>query len=287
MPAGANKKREREYNELKGEFKKEGRYKGREDEVAARIVNKQRASMSETRSARAKDRKGTSPDEGLPIRNYDSQTIGTIQQRVMRLSPQEIRDVRNYEKKHKNRATLMPKLEQAEKDAKQREKGGNGRTKAAASRLRGSASARESGRGESRSRSRGATSKSGGRSSVRGRGESRARTSSGGGERRRTSGRGEPLTKHTQDHETIRRWAEARDAKPVSVRGTGSETDAGLLRLNFPGYAPGDRFEEIGWDDFFEKFDQKGLEFIYQEKRRNGETSNFFKFVMPSSVKSR
>jgi hypothetical protein len=43
MPRGASPKREREYEELKHRFKKEGRYKGRETEVAARIVNKQRA----------------------------------------------------------------------------------------------------------------------------------------------------------------------------------------------------------------------------------------------------
>jgi hypothetical protein len=43
MPRGASPKREHEYQELKTEFKKEGRYPGREEEVASRIVNKQRA----------------------------------------------------------------------------------------------------------------------------------------------------------------------------------------------------------------------------------------------------
>jgi hypothetical protein len=51
MPRGASPKREREYEELKGEFKKEGRYKGREEEVAARIVNKQRAQRGETKTS--------------------------------------------------------------------------------------------------------------------------------------------------------------------------------------------------------------------------------------------
>lgn len=49
MPAGANEKREREYEKLEKEFKQEGRYKGREEEVAARIVNKQRAQAGETK----------------------------------------------------------------------------------------------------------------------------------------------------------------------------------------------------------------------------------------------
>jgi hypothetical protein len=48
MPQGASPKREREYQKLERKFKKEGRYKGREEEVASRIVNKQRAESGET-----------------------------------------------------------------------------------------------------------------------------------------------------------------------------------------------------------------------------------------------
>lgn len=53
MPAGSNDKREREYDKLTKEFKEEGRYKGREDEVAARIVNKQRAQAGETKDGKS------------------------------------------------------------------------------------------------------------------------------------------------------------------------------------------------------------------------------------------
>lgn len=49
MPTGANPKREREYKKISRKLKKEGRYKGREEEVAARIVNKQRAQNGETK----------------------------------------------------------------------------------------------------------------------------------------------------------------------------------------------------------------------------------------------
>lgn len=49
MPRGASPKREREYQKLERKFKKEGRYKGREEEVASRIVNKQRAESGETK----------------------------------------------------------------------------------------------------------------------------------------------------------------------------------------------------------------------------------------------
>jgi hypothetical protein len=49
MPRGASPKREHEYKELESKFKKEHRYPGREEEVAARIVNKQRKEHGETK----------------------------------------------------------------------------------------------------------------------------------------------------------------------------------------------------------------------------------------------
>jgi len=49
MPTGASPKREREDKALKTEFMKAHRYPGREEEVAARIVNKQRREHGETK----------------------------------------------------------------------------------------------------------------------------------------------------------------------------------------------------------------------------------------------
>ena len=54
MPAGSSPKREREYEKLKEEFHEEHRYPGREEEVASRIVNKQRAEHGETKASRKK-----------------------------------------------------------------------------------------------------------------------------------------------------------------------------------------------------------------------------------------
>jgi hypothetical protein len=51
MPRGASPKREAEYKKLETEFKKEHRYPGREEEVASRIVNKQRAEKGETKQS--------------------------------------------------------------------------------------------------------------------------------------------------------------------------------------------------------------------------------------------
>lgn len=85
-------------------------------------------------------------------------------------------------------------------------------------------------------------------------------------------------SKTTTDHDEIRAWAEARDAKPASVSDTGSGDDPGVIRLNFPGYDEDD-LEEISWDDFFEKFEENKLALLYQEETAGGERSNFNKLV--------
>jgi hypothetical protein len=88
----------------------------------------------------------------------------------------------------------------------------------------------------------------------------------------------------TTDHETIRKWAEARGAKPARVKGTGSKNDPGVLRLDFPGYTGEDTLEEISWEEFFDKFDKEKLAFVYQEETAAGERSNFNKLVSRDSA---
>lgn len=112
MPAGANPKREREYKELEKQFKKEGRYPGREEEVAARIVNKQRAQYGETRDEQRKDKQGKSPDRNLPIDNYQKLTIAEIERKLDGLSVAELRKIRSYEADHKNRKGMLAKLDE-------------------------------------------------------------------------------------------------------------------------------------------------------------------------------
>jgi hypothetical protein len=54
MPRGISPKREQEYKELKTKFEKENRYPGREEEVASRIVNKQRQEAGETKERKTR-----------------------------------------------------------------------------------------------------------------------------------------------------------------------------------------------------------------------------------------
>ncbi len=83
----------------------------------------------------------------------------------------------------------------------------------------------------------------------------------------------------TTDHHVIRRWVEERGGSPATVKATEKGDDPGLLRINFPGYSGENRLEDISWDEFFKKFDEKNLAFLYQDETRGGETSRFWKFV--------
>jgi hypothetical protein len=89
----------------------------------------------------------------------------------------------------------------------------------------------------------------------------------------------------TTDHELIRRWAEERGARPAAVKATASNGDPGIIRLDFPGYSGEDSLVEISWDDFFEKFEQSELAFVYQDKTADGQRSNFNKLVSRESAK--
>lgn len=111
MPRGASSKREREYRKLEHTFEQEHRYPGREKEVAARIVNKQRKMYGETQEEKARDARGESPDRGLPIPDYQKLTIRQVERKMEDLSASEIRKIRTYEARHKNRKVLLAKIE--------------------------------------------------------------------------------------------------------------------------------------------------------------------------------
>ncbi len=88
----------------------------------------------------------------------------------------------------------------------------------------------------------------------------------------------------TTDHQTIRRWVEARNGHPSVVKATESSRSgkAGVLRIDFN--KPEDTLEEVSWDEFFETFDENELAFLYQEKTASGRKSRFNKFVSRETV---
>jgi len=82
----------------------------------------------------------------------------------------------------------------------------------------------------------------------------------------------------TTDHNEIRRWAELRDGTPAAVRATESDDDPGVLRIRFRDEST-DQLDGISWDEFFAKFDDARLAFLYQDKTAEKDTSRFHKFV--------
>jgi hypothetical protein len=81
------------------------------------------------------------------------------------------------------------------------------------------------------------------------------------------------------DHEEIRRWIEERGGQPAWVRDSEEGGEAGILRVDFEGYGDDAALEKISWEEFFKKFEESRLAFLYQDKTASGGTSRFNKFI--------
>ena len=71
--------------------------------------------------------------------------------------------------------------------------------------------------------------------------------------------------KVTTDHGLIKNWAEARHGCPAVIR---KITDAGIdlvLSFVFPDIDPEGIARKLSWDEFFERFDQQHLVFVYDD----------------------
>jgi Rho termination factor, N-terminal domain len=83
----------------------------------------------------------------------------------------------------------------------------------------------------------------------------------------------------TSSHEVIRRWAEDRGGVPATVEGTEHGDHLGVLRFDFGG--DNQRLRQVSWDEWFATFDARKLNFLYQEERKDGNQSNFFRLESP------
>ena len=100
-----------------------------------------------------------------------------------------------------------------------------------------------------------------------------------------------PTTLRTTDPDAIRRWCDARGARPASAVDPGA---APALRLRFGedgerAEAPDDalaRCEPLTWDEFFAEFERAELAFLYRERSADGDTSRYCKLVprSPGSI---
>jgi hypothetical protein len=93
----------------------------------------------------------------------------------------------------------------------------------------------------------------------------------------------------TKDLGEIRAWAEERGGSPATVKSTrGQQNGAGILRIDFPGYSGEGTLEQISWEEWYDKFQENNLTFLYQDRTKNGQQSRFFKLVCePNRSRSR
>jgi hypothetical protein len=83
----------------------------------------------------------------------------------------------------------------------------------------------------------------------------------------------------TTSHEVIRQWAEQRQAVPATVEGTEHGDHLGVLRFDFGGGS--ERLRHVSWEEWFATFDERELNFLYQQERKDGTPSNFFRLESP------
>jgi hypothetical protein len=88
----------------------------------------------------------------------------------------------------------------------------------------------------------------------------------------------------TRDPDVIRRWADARQARPATGQQTAtgpssavSVHDGGAgIRFNFPGVSP---FREITWEEWLEHLSEHDLLFVFEEQTPAGPPSNRYRLV--------
>jgi hypothetical protein len=81
----------------------------------------------------------------------------------------------------------------------------------------------------------------------------------------------------TREHLVIQAWAEARGGRPATAT-RGPDGTPRTLRIEFDETSG---LERIGWDEWFRVFDARDLLFTYQDRRRDGSPSTFFRLENP------
>jgi hypothetical protein len=89
--------------------------------------------------------------------------------------------------------------------------------------------------------------------------------------------------KTTINHKEIQKWVEARGGKPARVKRTARRGDQGILRIDYPGFSGEESLETIGWNEWFDTFDDHNLAFVYQDRVKTGAMSRFSKLIARES----
>lgn len=95
----------------------------------------------------------------------------------------------------------------------------------------------------------------------------------------KTARRAVGSAKITTDHDEIRRWVERNGGCPATVKASERRGEPGILRIDYTGFSGRESLEKIPWREFFKKFDESRLAFLYQDKTKAGRPSRFSKLV--------
>lgn len=74
-----------------------------------------------------------------------------------------------------------------------------------------------------------------------------------------------PISEPTTDHSEIRHWALKHKAVPVEVLPDHVDSEPATLRFLLPEQSRHLGFSQISWEEFFVKFDELGLTFVYDK----------------------
>jgi hypothetical protein len=86
----------------------------------------------------------------------------------------------------------------------------------------------------------------------------------------------------TRSGEVIRTWAEERGGRPAAATRGKDDGRPHVLRIRFAdGNGGSGNLEEIGWDEWLGTFEERNLVFLYQQQRKDGSQSNFFRLDNP------
>jgi hypothetical protein len=87
----------------------------------------------------------------------------------------------------------------------------------------------------------------------------------------------------TRSRDVVEDWARRRNAEPAAAT-RGDDGRPRVLRFDFQGGPDkgGRELEHISWDEWWQTFEERDLAFVYQEKKSDGNDSNFFILDSPN-----
>ena len=88
----------------------------------------------------------------------------------------------------------------------------------------------------------------------------------------------------TTDHNEIKNWAEERKGIPSSLENPDEDASNLILRILFSDDKKVEQAKQISWDEFFKRFEEHKLAFVYKHENFGGELTNFHRFVFREDI---